>query len=80
MDDIAEYGVAAHFVYSNRHTQESSISNSQSMWIKKLQDIVKTYQSLDDKEGFKKELSIEVLNKTKFIYTPKGDVIEMPTK
>jgi (p)ppGpp synthase/HD superfamily hydrolase len=50
MDDIAEYGVAAHFVYSNRHTEESSISNSQSMWIKRLQDIVKTYQTLDDKE------------------------------
>ncbi len=78
MDDIAEYGVAAHFVYSDRHSSWESMSDSQSRWIMKLQDIVKTYQDLDDKDWFKQELNIELLNKTKFLYTPKGDVIEMP--
>jgi GTP pyrophosphokinase len=49
MDDIAEYGVAAHFVYSDRYGDES-LSDSQSRWIKKLQEIVRTYKDLDDKE------------------------------
>jgi (p)ppGpp synthase/HD superfamily hydrolase len=34
---------------------------------------------LDDKEQFKKELNIEILEKRIFLYTPQGDVIELPT-
>jgi (p)ppGpp synthase/HD superfamily hydrolase len=75
MDDVAEYGVAAHFAYSDKN---SDISASQAAWIKKLQDIVTTYQTIDDKEAFKNELNIEVLSKSVFLYTPKGDIFEMP--
>jgi GTP pyrophosphokinase len=33
---------------------------------------------LDDKEQFKKELNIEIFEKRIFLYTPQGDVIELP--
>jgi GTP diphosphokinase / guanosine-3',5'-bis(diphosphate) 3'-diphosphatase len=49
MDEVAEYGVAAHFVYSDNQ-RDNYISQSQADWIKKLQDVVATYQSIDDKE------------------------------
>lgn len=77
MDDVAEFGVAAHFAYfeSNRSVV---VSGQQTQWIKKLQEIVNNYQSSDDKEWFKEELNIEILDKRIYIYTPQGDVIELP--
>jgi len=77
MDDVAEFWVAAHFAYSEAH-QPIFVPEAQSLWIKKLQDLVTTYQSSDEKEKFKNELNIEVLDKRIFVYTPKGDVIELP--
>ena len=77
MDDIAEYWVAAHFAYSDEHSKDK-ISDSQREWIKKLQSIVTLYKENADKESFKKELNIELLTKSIFVYTPKGDIIEMP--
>lgn len=79
MDDVAEFWVAAHFAYFE-HNAPVKVSQQQSQWIKKLQDIVHNYKSLDDKEQFKKELNIEILEKRIFLYTPQGDVIELPTQ
>ncbi|MCX6825142.1 MAG: RelA/SpoT family protein [candidate division SR1 bacterium] len=77
MEDVAEYGVAAHFAYTE-HNTPVRVSQQQSDWIKKLQDIVANYKTLDDKEQFKKDLNIEILEKHMFLYTPQGDVIELP--
>lgn len=77
MDDVAEFWVAAHFAYME-HNAPVKVSEQQSEWIKKLQDIVNNYKSLDDKEQFKKELNIEILEKRIFLYTPQWDVIELP--
>lgn len=78
MDEVAEYGVAAHFAYVESN-QSVSVSQQQTQWIKKLQEIVNTYQSSDDKEWFKHELNLEILDKRMYLYTPQGDVIELPT-
>jgi GTP diphosphokinase / guanosine-3',5'-bis(diphosphate) 3'-diphosphatase len=77
MDDVAEFWVAAHFAYME-HNAPVKISEQQGSWIKKLQEIVNNYKSLDDKEQFKNELNIEILEKRIFLYTPQGDVIELP--
>jgi len=77
MDDVAEFGVAAHFAYME-HNAPVKVSEQQSEWIKKLQDIVTNYKSVDDKEQFKKELNIEILEKRIFLYTPQWDIIELP--
>lgn len=76
MDDVAEYWVAAHFAYSE-HNKSISVWENQWQWIRTLHDLVNTYQETDDKEGFRNELRIEVLNKRMYLYTPKGDVIEL---
>jgi len=47
------------------------ISEQQAQWVKRLQNLVETYKNLDDREEFKKELNIEVLDKRIFLYTPK---------
>lgn len=77
MDEVAEYWVAAHFAYSE-HNKPMVVSENQSQWIKKLQEIVHNYRESDDKEKFKDELKIEVLDKRIYLYTPKWDVIELP--
>ena len=77
MDDVADFGVAAHFAYTE-HNAPVKVSQQQWDWIKKLQEIVNNYTSLDDKEQFKKDLNIEIFEKRIFLYTPQGDVIELP--
>ncbi|MFZ5341269.1 MAG: hypothetical protein ACOZBL_01520 [Patescibacteria group bacterium] len=46
------------------------MEEKQAQWIKKLQEIVKEFQEEADKEKFKDELQIEILDKNIFIYTP----------
>ena len=49
MDEIAEYGVAAHYGYSE-NKKFVSIPKNQADWIKKLQDLVNNYKTTDNKE------------------------------
>lgn len=80
MDEVAEFGIAAHFAYSE-HKWSTCISQKQSKWIKELQDTVAAYANFDSqekKDDFKESLNIEFLTKNTFVYTPKWDVIELP--
>ncbi len=77
MDRVANYWVAAHYAYSDAG-KPVTVSQQQAQWIEKLQDIMERYQEATDKWWFKDELNIEILQKNIFIYTPKGDIIELP--
>lgn len=77
MDEVAEYWVAAHYAYSEAK-QSTKVNQKQAEWMKKLQELVNEYTESDEKEQFKDKLDIELLNKETFIYTPKGDIIELP--
>lgn len=78
MDHIANYWVAAHFAYSENRAPVQ-VSYAQAAWIEKLQTLVQRYQEPDtDRETFRYELDIEILHKNIFVYTPKGDIIELP--
>jgi len=78
MDHIANYWVAAHFAYSENRAPVQ-VSYAQAAWIEKLQTLVQRYQEPDtDREKFRYELDIEILHKNIFVYTPKGDIIELP--
>jgi len=69
MDQLAEYGVAAHFTYSEAGSKNSKTHAKQSEWIQKMQEIVKQYQ--EDFDGFKQEMSLELVDTNIFVYTPK---------
>lgn len=77
MDDVAEFGVAAHFAYAESNAP-TVVSEQQWVWIQKLQKIVADYTDSSEKEKFKSQLNIEVLDKTIFIYTPRWDIKELP--
>ncbi len=76
MDEVAEYGVAAHFSYVEAGSKSKTTDTRQSQWVQKMQEIVKQYQ--EDFDGFKHEMNMELVDKNVFVYTPKWDVIELP--
>lgn len=81
MDQVANYWVAAHFSYSDDESSlDYVVSDKQQEWIERLQDIVTKFRESPNKEAFKDELNIELLQQTIFVYTPKGDIIELPMK
>lgn len=71
MHQIAEFGVAAHFLYKDAKSQSDLLTQRQIDRLQQLQDSVKHYQSPDKQEKFKDQLSIELLDNNIFIYTPK---------
>lgn len=77
MHSIAEFGVAAHFLYKEESQDNNILTSRQSQWLQNLQESVQQYQSLEKSEDFQKKLAIELLDNNIFVYTPKGDVIEL---
>lgn len=74
MHELAEYGVAAHWRY--KETGLRPIENVR--WMEELASIQKT---LADKKEFLQELEalkIDVFKDRIFVFTPKGDVIDLP--
>ena len=76
MNDIAEFGVAAHYAYKNDTNHDQILTQRQSQWLSHLQASVTDYQSENKK--LQDRLSIELLDTNIFVYTPKGEVIELP--
>lgn len=77
MNDIAEYGVAAHHIYKGDESAEQSLTTQQSNWLKKIHESITSYESSeksDTRQGndhFKNTLTIELLDSNIFVYTPK---------
>ena len=79
MHEEAEYGIAAHWHYVEEGKESPESLNRQIAWVK---DLIKLQQeSLKDKghliESFEK-LKIDVFQKRIFVFTPSGDVIDLP--
>ncbi|MEO5927090.1 MAG: RelA/SpoT family protein [Patescibacteria group bacterium] len=76
MNREAEYGIAAHWSYKTDPTKPSPGSNID--WVGQLADI---QQELADKKTYLsslEELKIDVFKDRIFVFTPKGDVIDLP--
>ena len=72
MHDEAEYGVAAHWHYDERG---SRLPAKEVRWVKELAEIQKDIlNKLSDLE----EIKVDFLQSRIFVFTPKGDVIDLP--
>jgi len=79
MDEIAERGIAAHYSYKE---QGSNIVASQNDMEKKLQffrSIIELNNDYTTDEEFVNSVKEDVFNNTIYVFTPKGDVIELPS-
>lgn len=76
MNRIAEYGIAAHWKYKENKTAANVNSFDQKLgWIKEVMDVQK---DLKDSREFVETLKTDVLSDEIYVFTPKGDVFDLP--
>jgi guanosine-3',5'-bis(diphosphate) 3'-pyrophosphohydrolase len=71
----AAYGIAAHFAYKENAGKNKIDSDSKFKWIEELRDL---NHSTDDSISLLEHLKMDFFNDRIFIFTPKGDVIDLP--
>ena len=80
MDEVAENGIASHWAYKENGGSNST-ANLQSTTEQKLQffkSIIDLSQDKISSEEFVNSVKDEVLNNNIYVFTPKGDVMELP--
>ena len=80
MDEVAENGIASHWAYKE-NGGSTKTANLQSTTSQKLQFFKEIMELSNDKmssEEFVSSVKDEVLNNNIYVFTPKGDVIELP--
>lgn len=80
MDEVAENGIASHWAYKENGGSNKT-ANLQSTTSQKLQFFKEIMELSNDKmssEEFVSSVKDEVLNNNIYVFTPKGDVIELP--
>ncbi len=74
MHDVAESGVAAHWLYkqsgSNKQSEEQRYA-----WLRQM---VETLQGMDDPEEFIEHAKLELFTDQVYVFTPNGDLIALP--
>ncbi len=74
MHEKAENGIAAHFIYKEKKTGDKT-TLKQLDWVRQLHDL---NQHEDDPEDFLKTIKMDFFKDRVFIFTPKGDIIDLP--
>lgn len=72
MHDQAEFGIAAHWNY--KETGGKSTTKN----IKWLDELVKWQKQIKDNDQFLQTVKLDVFQNRIFVFTPKGDVIDLP--
>jgi GTP pyrophosphokinase len=76
MDQIAEEGIAAHWLYKeNGELEKSSTDDSTLNWLKNL---IEWQKDLTDSTEFYEFFKIDLFHAEIFVFTPKGDLISLP--
>lgn len=76
MDEIAEHGIASHWSY-----KEHGSKNIKSVMEQKLEiyrNIIDAHKEEQNDELFAKSMKEEILNDLIYVFTPRGDVMELP--
>ncbi|MFC1613327.1 RelA/SpoT family protein [Patescibacteria group bacterium] len=72
MDENAEYGIAAHWNYAEHG---STVPKKNIQWV---QELTAWKKEVADDKKFIETLKIDVFQNRIFVFTPKGDVIDLP--
>ena len=76
MDETAEIGVAAHWRYKEDKAAGASSMDRQVRWLRELVEMVQSEKSTP--EEFLDLLQIDLFKDEIFVFTPKGDVVQLP--
>ena len=76
MHQVAEYGIAAHWKYKEGDTSgKSSNDDIKLAW---LRQSLEWQQDLNDPKDFLETMKMDLFASQVFVFTPRGDVIELP--
>ncbi|KPB05134.1 RelA/SpoT family protein [Bacillus sp. CHD6a] len=77
MHQIAEYGIAAHWAYKEDKEADDRASFEEKLtWFR---EILEWQNDATNAEEFMESLKIDLFSDMVFVFTPKGDVIELPS-
>ncbi|MEG2456733.1 MAG: TGS domain-containing protein, partial [Clostridia bacterium] len=74
MHHVAEYGIAAHWKYKEGKSKNSAIDDK----INWLREVIDTQGELKDSHEFMESLTGNVFTEEVYVFTPKGDVMNLP--
>ena len=75
MHHTAEFGIAAHWAYKENKKIQSNNLEHKIAWFKELLDL---QQDLNDANEFVENIKLDLYFEDVFVFTPKGDVFELP--
>lgn len=76
MHRISEYGIAAHWKYKEGKSKEGGKDSDQKLsWLRQL---LEWHQDLRDPREFLETVKLDVFADEVFVFTPKGDVVDLP--
>jgi GTP pyrophosphokinase len=70
----AELGIASHLVYKEKSLGGKISEKQQQAWLDQLKELSSLVSSVDDMN----ELKLDFFNHRIFVFTPKGDVVDLP--
>lgn len=75
MHDLAEMGVAAHWKYKEGGIQQKESHERKIEW---LRDVLAWHQEMASNKGVSDQLTMEFLEDRAYVFTPDGDVLDLP--
>ena len=78
MDDVAENGIASHWAYKEGKNAAVEMQNITEQKLQFYKSIIELKQEKLTNEEFVNSVKNEVLSNNIYVYTPKGDVFELP--
>ncbi|HEY3208756.1 MAG TPA: bifunctional (p)ppGpp synthetase/guanosine-3',5'-bis(diphosphate) 3'-pyrophosphohydrolase [Actinomycetota bacterium] len=75
MHRTAEYGIAAHWRYKDRGSKKTADDQAEMAWLGR---VLEWQQEMADPREFMEGLKINLYEGQVFVFTPKGDVVNLP--
>ena len=75
MDEFAEKGMASHWSYKEHGTKK--VQHIMEQKLEMFRNIIETHEDVDDTD-FAREVNSDMLAEMIYVFTPKGDVMELP--
>ncbi len=78
MDEIAENGLASHWAYKEKRSLKGSTTDSTEAKLQFFKSIIELNEDMMSSEEFVNSVKNEILHDNIYVFTPKGDIFEMP--
>jgi len=78
MHDVAENGIAAHWLYKQKEGKTVSPSDEKHPQYAWLRQLIEALQNTDDPQEFMENTKMDLFEDNVFVFSPKGDLISLP--